>query len=335
MLLGINGAGKTSILEAIAYSSILKSIRNDYKDSIIKQGCDTSHIKTSVINNNRPSTIDTTINRYGKDIVSINEIKIKKSSDLLEELIITLFTPEDLNLIKGSPALRRDYLDEIISSISLEYLNCKKQFEKALKQRNILLKQANTKSSSFNTTLNIWDEQFGKYSVKLVKLRKELLDNLQPYIEEEFNKITNINKEITINYISSVKNDIISELKDKRYEDIGRKITTIGAHRDDIEIIFGDLNSRKQLSQGQQRSLAIALLLAKHRFVTDSSGKVPVILLDDALSELDDRASAHLLEQIYEYQSIITSATRPIQKISVTKEVKVDNGKCIYDQSYT
>lgn len=228
--------------------------------------------------------------------------------------------------------MRRDYLDEIISASSLDYSNCKKQFERVLKQRNILLRQSNIKNNEyFSNTLDIWDEQFAKYNNLLVKLRKELILELEPYIHEEFIRITNINKSIKIKYISSVQENVLEELKDHRSEDIARKTTTIGAHRDDIEILFGDLNSRKQLSQGQQRSLAISLMLAKHKIITDISQNTPIVLLDDALSELDEYTSANLLEQIENYQSIITSATKSSKKMLIAKEVSVYNGVCIYD----
>ncbi len=329
MIIGPNGSGKTSILEAIAYTSILRSIKNDSKNSIIKNDKDSSKIKANLINNGRNSTIDVILNKLSKDYVAINDIKVNKSSQLLEELSITLFTPEDLNLIKGGPNLRRDYLDDILSLISLNNYNYIRQFEKSLRQRNILLKQVTLKNyNNYLDTLNVWDEQIAKYSTILVNLRKNLILELTPYIQEEFTKITNIKKDIRINYVSSVGENILEELIDKRTEDILRKTTTIGAHRDDMEIILGDLDARRQLSQGQQRSLAISLKLAMHRIVIDKNKKIPVILLDDVFSELDEDVSRSLLEQIYDYQAIVTSATKPLQKILVSKEVKMLNGEC-------
>ncbi len=329
MLIGPNGSGKTSILEAIAYSSVLKSIKNDSKNSIIKNDKDLSKIKTNIINNGRNSTIDITLSKLNRDTVFINDVKASKSSQLLEEFTFTLFTPEDLNLIKGGPNLRRDYLDEILSNLSTYNLNSIRQFEKSLRQRNILLKQITLKNyMNYIDTLNVWDEQIVKYSTILVNLRKNLISELTPYIQKEFMRITNIKRDINISYISSVKDDIVLELADKRTEDIVRKTTTIGAHRDDIEITLGSLDSRRQLSQGQQRSLAISLKLAMHHILIDKKNKIPVILLDDVFSELDEEVSNNLLEQIYDYQAIVTSATKPLKKISIEKEVRMLNGEC-------
>lgn len=319
-IFGCNAQGKTNILEAIFVCSLGKSFRTNIDKELINIEKDFSKVEILFKNKNRVEKIKLELKE--KKEFYINEIKVKKISDILGKIYIVLFSPQDISILKNDPSKRRRFLNIMISQLRPIYVHTLNKYNKTLEQRNNYLKQIKFEKKS-EEILDIWDEQLANLGTKIYSYRNEFIKKIN-------NKIKNIHynttkEEIEIKYKTNIKeNNYLEILKKNRKIDIEKGYTNIGIHRDDFEIYINKKNISIYGSQGQQRSSIISLKLAEAEVIYEEIEERPVILLDDFMSELDKNRIKGFIENIKNNQVIITS-TDKIKLENNTKFFNVQN----------
>lgn len=306
---GANGAGKTSFLEAIAYASTLGSFRNSPRDSLVQNSADRSFVRVETETEGHTSLVEIEIPRDGRDRVQRNRQRVRRASELLETLRVTVFTPDDLALVKSGPQHRRDFLDDALVGADPRRLETRQTVERVLRQRAALLRQASGYATpDVLSTLDVWDTQLASAGGELIAGREELAAALEPLASDAYRCLTGSEEGIRLAYERSFDGDLAGALALARKEDLRRGASTVGPHRDDLAVYAGDLDARTRLSQGRQRCVTLALRLATHKVVTKSAGTPPVLLLDDAFSELDEHTAQALFNELPAGQALLTSA---------------------------
>ncbi|MFV0440968.1 MAG: DNA replication/repair protein RecF [Lachnospirales bacterium] len=306
IFMGDNGQGKTNVLESIYVSSIGKSFRTFSDKELVNFNMDFTFGSVDIYDDNSYDKIDFYIDKIGKKRFSLNKCHIKKNGDLLGNLYTITFTPKDLNIIKLGPSERRNFINTELCQISNIYLNNLKQYNIILKQRNNLLKQIQ-KNSKLEDQLFMWDSQLIEFGKKIFESRKKFIDSINVYAVDLHNKITDNKESLNIIYKFNVNSDEFEEKLDKsRKKDIFTGSTNVGIHKDDIVFLVDDKDVRVFGSQGQQRTVALAIKLAEIYLIKKIKNKKPVLLLDDILSELDKKRQNFLLEEIDDLQVILT-----------------------------
>lgn len=306
---GPNGSGKTSLLEALGYCSTLRSFRGVPRESLIQTGRRSAELACDVDYGGRLVDIAVRIEDGQRDRATRSGQRVESSRDLLEVLRTTLFTPDDLEIVKGSPAGRRDLLDDAIAATSPRGSADRQELEKILRQRNALLRQLGSRmSSEAAATLDVWDARLATTGERVARSREQIVAALQPFAAEAFAAIAPPSGALELRYVRSFGGDLAAAVAAAREDDLRRQVTTVGPQRDDLDISAGGLDSRTRLSQGRQRATALALRLATHRYLTEVTGTTPLLLLDDAFSELDDATSRRLVHELPPGQALLTSA---------------------------
>ena len=306
ILYGDNAQGKTNILEAAYVSGTSKSHKGSRDKDMIRFEQNESHIKTIVEKQEREYQIDIHLKKNRAKGIAINQVPIKKASDLFGILNIVFFSPEDLNIIKDGPTERRRFLDLELCQLDKIYLSDLTAYNKVLKQRNTLLKDMIFRPD-LKDTLPVWDEQLVEYGKRIIRCRQMFIEELYEIVHRIHMNLSGNQEMLTIKYEPSV-DSIFFEDELFRASDRDRKLcqTSVGPHRDDISFLLGDIDIRKYGSQGQQRTAALSLKLSEIELVKKSIGDTPVLLLDDVLSELDSNRQNYLLNSIHDIQTIIT-----------------------------
>ena len=313
-VIGDNGQGKTNLVEALSYLATLKSFRGVPTEAMIRIGADTAVIRATITHlDGREVLIEAELTRTGRNKVLVNKQKLAKSRDLLGVVRTTVFSPQDLNLVQDTPSVRRNFLDDALVALWPKHDALCSEVERVLKQRNALLKQSGGRlSPDIATTLDVWDEKLATHGTQLGDVRAQLLELLLPQVQEAYVELAELNKDQTpigMVYAPEWRTQGLARcLGDCRNDDVRRGSSTVGPHRDDIELSINGLPARTHASQGEQRTLALALRLAVHRLITTEIGSPPVLILDDVLSELDPHRSAALLRHFPLGQVLITSA---------------------------
>ena len=318
---GENAQGKTNIIEAIFLSSMGKSFRAKKDKEMIMLGEEKSNIEIEYEKTDRDGKIK--IELGNKKIVYINGIKIKKLSELLGKINVVIFTPDDINILKGGPQNRRRFLDIMISQLRPNYMYNLNLYLKTLEQRNNYLRQIKEENKNENM-LDIWDEELSNYAINIYNYRKEFIEKIKNKIKNIHSEITNNKEEIEIEYLSECisKEKYLELLKQRRKLDIIKGYTTKGIHRDDFNIYINKKELGIYGSQGQHRTAILSLKLSELNIVKDEIGESPILLLDDFMSELDEKRRKNFLEKINDVQVIITCT----EKIDIeNKEILVYN----------
>ena len=311
---GENAQGKTNIIEAIFLSSMGKSFRAKKDNEMINLDSNNSIIEIEYNKKDRDGKIK--IELGDKKNIYLNGIKLKKLSELLGNINIVIFTPDDINILKGSPKERRRFLDIMISQLKPNYMYNLNLYLKTLEQRNKYLKQIKEENKDENL-LDIWDEKLIEYGTNVYKYRKEFMEKIKNKIKNIHNKITDNKENIEIEYITECdsKEKYLKNLKERRKLDIIKGYTTKGIHRDDFIVYINDKQLDVYGSQGQHRTAILSLKLSELNIIKDEIGENPILLLDDFMSELDGNRKKHFLENIEDTQVIITC----------TEEIKLAN----------
>lgn len=306
ILYGDNAQGKTNILEAAYLSGTTKSHKGSKDKEMIRFDGDEAHIRTLVDKNGKEYQIDMHLRKRGSKGVAINRIPIKRAAELFGILNIVFFSPEDLNIIKNGPAERRRFIDLELCQLDKIYLDDLTRYNKVLNQRNKLLKDISFRPNLIET-LAVWDEQLLMYGRNVIRKRKEFIDKLNEIIGEIHYNISGGKERLVLKYEPNI-DDIFfeDELSKAREKDLKLCQTTVGPHRDDMQFSIDNIDIRKYGSQGQQRTSALSLKLSEIELVKKSINSVPVLLLDDVLSELDSNRQNYLLNSISDIQTIIT-----------------------------
>lgn len=306
---GDNGAGKTSLLEAIVYASTLQSFRGAPREAIVRQGAAEASVRCDILAGTRKVEIGIDILPGRRDRASHNGQRVSGARGLLEVLRTTLFTPDDLVLVKGPPAGRRDFIDDVLVAAHPRLAADRSGLERVLRHRNALLRQLGGRlDSEAAATLDVWDDRLTQIGDRLASARDELVRALSPFAGEAFSILAAEAGLFEMRYLRSWDGSLSDALASARREDLRRSTTTVGPQRDELELIAGGLDARTRLSQGRQRCVALALRLASHHLMTEITGTVPVLLLDDAFSELDEGTARALVGELPDGQGLLTTA---------------------------
>jgi DNA replication and repair protein RecF len=329
LITGQNGHGKTNLLEGLSLLNGHKSFRGANSESLVKSGCEFAVIRAQIVRHDREHLIEMKIVASGRSRVQLNRQAVKRFKDLSDTVSIVVFSPDDLELIKGSPAIRRNYIDEILLSCDKKYRQVKTNFDRVIKQRNNLLKQGRGRlTKDLEASLSIWNSQFVELSKVISKSRTELVRDIEPLVDTFYSQVAGKDEQVKFRYETTwMDKGLDKALDEVKHEELRRGTTLVGPHRDDVIIDLNELVSRTHSSQGEQRSLALALRLSEHSYVAQKINDSPLILLDDVFSELDEGRSKRLVECLPSAQIILTSATGTIPVgINPGKILKVLNG---------
>lgn len=322
IFLGSNGVGKTNIVEAIDYTANLGSHRVSNDSPLVRVGAPRAFIRTRVVRASQQTITEFEIAPGKSNRVRINRASPVRAREALGIVSTVLFSPEDLQLIKGEPAYRRRFLDDLAVSLRPSVAAYRSDYERILRQRNTLLKsmrRGNTDESALNT-LRIWNEQLATTGAHLLQARLRVLAVVLPQIQRAYNELTDGSKNVTVSYESTIfpvissttlqqaalmsVNDLQETLlrgfAEKQSEELDRGVTLVGPHRDEIVLELGGIPARGFASHGETWSLALALRLGSwyvHRADDDSPGASPILILDDVFAELDS-ARRHRLGAI-------------------------------------
>jgi DNA replication and repair protein RecF len=264
--------------------------------------------------------------------VFVNKQRLQRARDLLGALRVTVFAPDDLELVKGGPAGRRRFLDDTLVALQPRFDHVRADLERVLRQRNTLLKQAAggtrfDESAAF--TLEVWDTKLTDLGETLARARRELVARLSPVLNETYAAVAGVESAIIdAGYDAPWLDEGLGPtLARVRQDELRRGVTLVGPHRDDVTVRIAGLPSRTHASQGEQRSLALALRLAAHRLVTAETGSPPVLLLDDVFSELDPDRSDALLAHLPRGQTVLTSASGLPPRARPDRVLRIDGGR--------
>ena len=306
ILYGDNAQGKTNILEAVYLGATTKSHRGSKDKEIIRFGENEAHIRIHLMKQDIGHQIDMHLKKSRTKGAAIDQIPIKRSSDLLGFVPVIFFSPEDLSIIKNGPSERRKFLDIELSQLEKMYLHQLSSYNKVMAQRNNLLKQLVYQRELLDT-LDSWDLQLVKYGSEVIRYRRKFIEDLNEIIREIHKNLTGKKEKIVLKYDYSVNYDeFLTVLQRKREIDLKYASTGAGPHRDDIEFLVNGIDIRRFGSQGQQRTAALSLKLAQIELVKRQTGETPILLLDDVLSELDSSRKNYLLDSIKDIQTLIT-----------------------------
>lgn len=323
---GDNGQGKTNIIESVFLCAMGKSFRTNKEQELINLEEKFSEIEISFQKKDRDGNIKIILEN--KKSIFLNGVKIKKLSDLLGKINIVLFSPDDLEILKEGPNKRRRFLDMMISQLRPNYIYCLNLYLKTLEQRNNYLKQIKLEKKDENL-LDIWDEKLAEYAEKIVKYRLEFMEKIKSKINKIHQEITDEKENFEISYITEAitKEEWLEKLNQSRKLDIIKGYTTKGIHRDDFLIFINGKQVNIYGSQGQNRTVILSLKLTELKIIEEEIGEEPILLLDDFMSELDEKRRNRLVKIMQKTQVLIT-CTDPMELKNLnSKFFKVENAK--------
>ena len=321
VLVGFNAQGKTNLLEAIYICSAGKSFRAMRDAELVRFGSDFATVELAFTDERRQK-IEMKYIPGRRRGVSINGNKVARLSDFVGRFQCVLFSPEHLSLVKGAPAIRREFLDDAIAQLRPMYTVALEKYERILKQRNTLLKHALEDRATFDATIGFWSEQLAHEAAILSRFRESYVKQAESFMQTCFSQLSEKTGAVgevprliykgsslqeSYDDLNVTKENYMRLLSSNLEREIFAGTTLYGPHKDDVEIELGDKSARLYSSQGQQRTLALALKLAEGEIVKKEKGSYPVFLLDDVLSELDSARRAYLIEEIKDKQVIMTT----------------------------
>ncbi|MCL2225443.1 MAG: DNA replication/repair protein RecF [Defluviitaleaceae bacterium] len=311
IIFGDNAQGKTNFLEAVYFCAFGRSLRARADGELVGWGRDSASIRLETERAGMSSVLDARLSLAGKKAVKgimSDFIPVKHMKDLFGRLLVVMFSPEDLRLIKAGPSERRRFMDMEICQLSPVYYSDLKEYFRALKQRNALLKiLQKDRGSAMRESLSVWDEQLINYGLRIIKTRHSFVEKVNKIAAEIHKNITQGAEELRLEYKAGIAAENYAAVMEKSHEkDIARGTTSDGIHTDDIEFTINEISARHFGSQGQQRTAALSAKLAEIEIIKQSTGETPILLLDDVLSELDKHRQKFLLAQISNLQTIVT-----------------------------
>ncbi len=327
---GKNGAGKTNLIEALYTFSYARSFRAPAKECL-SYGKERAKLALMFEAEGRKQTADMILYKDNKKRIRVNEIDIKKTSSLLGRFICVLFTPDEMNLVKGGPEYRRKLLDTSITAIKPGYFSALSSYLTCVKQKNALLRAENY------ALLDVWNDKLAEYGAKIAMTREKYIEMTAEKAKKAHSDISGGTEELEVIYSHSYKtgkneSDTAGLLREKLEEakerEKERRVCLAGPHRDDITFKINDRSARHFASQGQNRSIVLSLKTAQMEIISEVSGEYPLLLLDDVLSELDKDRRDFFTDKIRDRQVIITCTDTDNIKIARSARlIKVDDGR--------
>ena len=336
LLVGANAQGKTNLLEAIFYTAVGKSFRTTHDEDMIRFGADFCEVSMDFSDSQREQNLTVRLMSGKRRRIEHNRVRLAKVSEVVGLFRTVLFCPEHLSLVKSGPAERRGFLDVAIAQLYPNYLHGLQTYHQVLKQRNQLIREAENDRATFQSTIEFWSAQLAHEAAALSQYRLRYLELLQPAVQACFDEMTGGKEVPRVVYEPSLHRDpdafedvaateaaYFEKLMTNHEREIAAGSTLWGIHKDDIGIDLNEKSARLFASQGQQRSLALAMKLAEGEICRAVCGEVPVFLLDDVFSELDATRRAYLSEKIRGRQVIITSCE---PTVTAGKQICVEQG---------
>lgn len=333
LLYGPNAQGKTNAVEAVYYLAALKSFRCPKYREMIAHSARQATIQGRIALSDREVTLSCTLPRTGRRTVEKNGVKPQKLSEFLGVFRAVLFCPEHLRLVKDGPGERRSFLDGAICQLKPTYASVLNEFNRLSAQRSALFRQYG-QSQSLESLLEPWDRAYAKVSVKISQVRKQYAQALGERARQIYYELSGHKEELELSYSCDVDPDtpgageeFLLELKKNRAAEQKNLFCPKGAHKDDLILRLDGRSARFFASQGQQRSVVLSLKLAEGQLSRDMTGEAPVFLLDDVLSELDERRRAYILASISTGQVILTSCDpAPFFGLESLRRIRVEQG---------
>ena len=338
VIYGDNAQGKTNILEAVYIFSQGRSHRAKSDKELIKFGEDFSRLSLDFHDSERDYTAAMQLMKNGRKNIKINHVQITKLSKLMNYLNVVMFSPEDLELVKGSPSARRKFIDSSVSQLYPRYLTSLIDYHKALGQKNSLLKVLRAKGAKSDMMLSVWNEQLAAEGEKIIKYRTDfvkLINNFSAAIQNEIS-----GEKLQISYMPGMrasgddKNSIYEYLEKNQRREIDLASAQVGVQRDDLHITINGSEAKIYGSQGQQRTSALSMKIAQADYIHHIKSEYPTLLLDDIMSELDINRRMYLSQKIRDKQVLITSTdTDLIESTDNTKLFKIKNGSVVREEN--
>lgn len=329
LLQGENGAGKTNLLEAVAYFATLRSFRGAPAGLLVRNGQQQAVLRAQADRAGRNLLVEAELNLTGRDRFRLNRQPLRRNDDVLGSVLATIFSPDDIEVVKGAPQLRRDYLDDLVVSLRPKHHAARAELERVLKQRNALLRSASgVLRPNVAGVLDVWDAKLAAVGEAMAQERESLVSYLRPEVDLAYSRLSNAGAGgvVGLRYERSWHGPLLEALHASRSEDVRRAVTSLGPQRDDLVISVHGLTARVQASQGEQRSVALALRLGGHALVSERQGTSPVLLLDDVFSELDPGRCAALASCLPEGQTLLTAAGPVPSALPVVERAQVRAG---------
>jgi DNA replication and repair protein RecF len=358
VLSGGNASGKTSILEAVGWLARMSSFRGAPDVALVRAGAEQAFVRAEVTvpTGDTPTPgptgdtpvpgggpgrlVEAEITAAGRNRVLVNRKPLARSRDLLGTLRVTVFSPDDLRLVKGGPSERRAELDDLLVALSPRYDAARADYERVLRHRNAWLKSWSRNDDP--ATLDVWDDQLTRAGAELVRGRLKLLERLEAPMAKAYADLAGAGaadvagayeagwapgETLDESRLDEVAPLLAAALARSRPADLDRRISRVGPHRDDWRLTVEAREARRYASQGEQRSLALAIRLAGHTVVAEVAGEAPVLLLDDVFSELDDSRSAGLVAHLPAGQALVTTAGHLPAGLPAERVVWINGGR--------
>lgn len=327
VLRGMNGSGKTSVLEAIAWLATGRSFRGAARETLVRTGSDRAIVRAEATRSGVQDLIEAEIPLSRAGRVLVNRQPVRRRSEMAEVLQVSVFSPADRRLVEGGPSERRGYLDEVLEERHPRLEALVGEVEQILRQRTALLRQAGGRSDQgVLSTLDVWDDRLGLCGTELSSQREALALELQPFVARAYERLAGHYQSVELRYRRSWAGDLHDALAASREEDLRRQVTTLGPHRDELDVRLASRSTRTHASQGEQRCMALAMRLASHDLRRAEACEPPVLLLDDVFSELDHLRAAALVELLPKGQVLLTTAVDPPPVVGEHQVVEVCDG---------
>jgi len=309
VVVGGNGEGKTSLLEAVGYLATLSSFRGAPADALVRHGAERTVVRAEGVRGTRELLLEAEVPVTGRARVAVNRQPLRRTRDLLGALRVSVFSPDDLVLVKGSPGERRRYLDDALVALHPKNDALRAELERVLRQRNTLLRQLGGRLTAEGAaTLDVWDAKLVEVGEALAAAREALVGTLEPVLARTYTDVAGDDMVVWAHYQAPWREKgLAAALATARADELRRGISLVGPQRDDLVLELEGRPARTQASQGEQRTLALALRLAAHTVVTAAVGEPPVLLLDDVFSELDPVRSEALVAHLPPGQALLTT----------------------------
>ena len=342
-LIGPNGQGKTNLVEALGYVATLGSHRVAADAPLVRLGAERAVVRTSVVRDERTMLVEVEITPGRANRARVNRSPVPRPREVLGILRTVLFAPEDLALVKGDPAERRRFIDDLLVARAPRFAGVRSDYDRVLKQRNALLKSAGASRRSGGTdlrTLDVWDSHLATAGADLLAARLELLDSLRPLVDKAYDAVAPSGGPTAIEYRSSLGEELAERtglvpdrpllqaalaeaMARTRTQELDRGISLVGPHRDELVFKLGPLPARGYASHGESWSFALALRLAAYDLLRADGGE-PVLVLDDVFAELDTERRGRLATLVSGAEQVLVTAAVPADVPEVLAGARVD-----------
>jgi DNA replication and repair protein RecF len=338
---GPNGEGKTNLVEAVGYVATLGSHRVATDAPLVRLGAERAIVRASVVRDDRPTLVELELTPGRANRARINRSPVPRAREVLGLLRTVLFAPEDLAVVKGDPAERRRFLDDLLVARTPRLAGVRADYDRVLKQRNALLKSAGAamrqrSSGPDLSTLDVWDTHLATAGAELLAARLELVDLLRPLVASSYASVARGSAEIALDYVSSLGPDaplqpdravlaeaLLVAMGEARRRELERGLSLVGPHRDDLLLRLGPLPAKGYASHGESWSFALALRLASYDLLTSDGGE-PVLILDDVFAELDVDRRQRLAELVAPAEQVLVTAAVAEDVPAALSGVRVD-----------